>query len=111
MDLNKQLYRSDTNKILFGVCGGLGEYFNIDPTIIRLLWVVFSCSGTGLIVYLIAALIMPLRPDGRYKINRSPLYRLLKNGYTPNCKMIMREECTHFLWQRKRKRNHWILKI
>ena len=36
MDLNRQLYRSDTNKILFGVCGGLGEYFNIDPTIIRL---------------------------------------------------------------------------
>ena len=66
MDLNRQLYRSDTNKILFGVCGGLGEYFNIDPTIIRLLWVVFACSGTGLIVYLIAALIMPLRPDGRY---------------------------------------------
>ena len=31
MDLNRQLYRSDTNKILFGVCGGLGEYFNIDP--------------------------------------------------------------------------------
>ena len=44
MDLNRQLYRSDTNKILFGVCGGLGEYFNIDPTIIRLLWVVFACS-------------------------------------------------------------------
>ena len=47
MDLNKQLYRSDTNKILFGVCGGLGEYFNIDPTIIRLLWVVFACSTIG----------------------------------------------------------------
>ena len=66
MDLNKQLYRSDINKILLGVCGGLGDYFNIALTIIRLLWVVFSCSGTGLIVYLIAALIMPLRPDGRY---------------------------------------------
>lgn len=38
MDLNRQLYRSDTNKILFGVCGGLGEYFNIDPTIT-------DCSG------------------------------------------------------------------
>lgn len=111
MDLNKQLYRSDTNKILFGVCGGLGEYFNIDPTIIRLLWVVFACSGTGLIVYLIAALIMPLRPDVDIKSTEVLCIGLLKNGYTPNCKMIMREECTHFLWQRKRKRNHWILKI
>ena len=44
MDLNRQLYRSDTNKILFGVCGGIGEYFNIDPTIIRLLCVVFHNS-------------------------------------------------------------------
>ena len=45
--------------MLFGVCGGLGEYFNIDPTIIRLLWAILACSGTGIIVYFIAAVIIP----------------------------------------------------
>lgn len=60
MDLNRKLYRSETNKVLCGVCGGIGEYFNIDPTIIRLVWAIFACSGTGLLVYLIAAIIIPM---------------------------------------------------
>lgn len=57
--MEKKLYRSVTNKMLFGVCGGLGEYFNIDPTIIRLLWAILACSGTGIVVYFIAAVIIP----------------------------------------------------
>jgi len=57
---NKKLYRSSTDKKLCGVCGGLGEYFELDPTIIRLLWVIFTfCGGAGLIAYIISALIMP----------------------------------------------------
>ena len=56
----KKLYRSTTNKMLCGVCGGIAEYFNIDPTIIRLLAVLFACSGAGLLVYFIAAIIMPV---------------------------------------------------
>lgn len=56
----KKLYRSETDKKLCGVCGGIGEYFEIDSTIIRLLWVLFFfCAGAGLLAYLIAALIMP----------------------------------------------------
>lgn len=55
----KRLYKSKTNRVLFGVCGGLGEYFNIDPTIIRLLFVLLGCTTTGIIVYLVAAVIMP----------------------------------------------------
>ena len=55
--MNKKLYRSNTNKMICGVCGG---YFDIDPTIIRLLWAVLACSGTGIVVYLIAAIIIPL---------------------------------------------------
>ncbi|WP_394522433.1 PspC domain-containing protein [Lacrimispora sp. JR3] len=55
----KRLYRSETDKMLCGVCGGIGEYFNIDATIIRLLWVLFACSGTGILAYFIAALIIP----------------------------------------------------
>ena len=58
--MNKKLYRSNTNKMICGVCGGIGEYFDIDPTIIRLVWAVLACSGTGTVVYLIAAIIIPL---------------------------------------------------
>lgn len=55
----KKLYRSDTDKILCGVCGGIAEYFNVDPTIIRLIWAVFICTGAGILAYIIAAIIIP----------------------------------------------------
>ncbi len=64
MDLNKRLYRSKKERMLCGVCGGIAEYFNVDPTLIRLLWVVVSLTacGTGLLAYLIAAVIIPENP-------------------------------------------------
>ena len=56
----KKLYRSVKNKVLCGVCGGIGEYFNIDPTLVRLAWVLFSCmGGAGIWAYIIAAIIIP----------------------------------------------------
>ena len=56
----KKLYKSSTDKKLAGVCG---EYFNIDSTLVRLGWVLFSLlGGSGLLAYIIAALIMPDRP-------------------------------------------------
>jgi phage shock protein C len=59
----KKLYKSSTDKKLAGVCGGLAEYFNIDSTLVRLGWVVFSLlGGSGLLAYIIAAIIMPDRP-------------------------------------------------
>ena len=63
MDINRKLYRSNTNKIICGVCGGLGEYLGVDPTIVRLVWVLSACSGTGLLAYIIAAVIMPQKVD------------------------------------------------
>lgn len=56
----KRLLRSN-NRMVCGVCAGIGEYLNIDPTVVRLLWVIFSIAsfGTGLLAYIIAALIMP----------------------------------------------------
>ena len=55
----KRLYKSRTNRVLCGVCGGIGEYFGIDTTIVRLLCVLLGCTSTGLILYIIAAIIMP----------------------------------------------------
>lgn len=58
--MNKKLHRSSTNRVIAGVCGGIGEYFDIDPTIVRFAWVLFSLAGgSGLLLYIIAALIMP----------------------------------------------------
>ena len=58
----KKLYRSTSNKMVCGVCGGIAEYINIDPTVVRLLWVIFSVFGVGVFVYIIAAIIMPIQP-------------------------------------------------
>ena len=56
----KTLYRSSSKKMIAGVCGGIGEYFNIDPTLVRLGFVALSfLAGGGLMAYLIAALIIP----------------------------------------------------
>ena len=59
--MDKKLYRSRKNKLLCGVCGGLGEYLGIDPTVVRLLVVLLSLSsvGMGVIIYFVAAFIIP----------------------------------------------------
>lgn len=57
---NKRLYRSTTNCMLAGVCGGIAEYFNIDPTLVRLAWVLFcALGGSGVLAYIVAAIIIP----------------------------------------------------
>lgn len=57
----KKLTRSRVNRMICGVCGGLGDYIGIDPTVVRIIWLIASiCSvGTGFVVYLIAAIIIP----------------------------------------------------
>ncbi|MCI8299902.1 MAG: PspC domain-containing protein [Lachnospiraceae bacterium] len=57
--MEKRLYKSRKNRVICGVCGGLGEYLNVDPTIIRLLAVLLGCTSTGIIIYFLAAIIMP----------------------------------------------------
>ncbi|MDD3401752.1 MAG: PspC domain-containing protein [Hespellia sp.] len=59
----KKLYRSQTNRTICGVCGGVGEYFNIDPTLVRLAWVLIACVGPGILAYIIAAIIIPDEPS------------------------------------------------
>jgi len=61
--MHKRLYRSRTDCKFAGVCGGLGEYFNIDPTLIRIITVVlFFAHGVGLLAYIIAWIAMPKEP-------------------------------------------------
>ena len=56
----KKLTKSNTNRVLAGVCGGIAEYFDCDPTIIRLLFIALSIFvGSGLLLYILAAIIMP----------------------------------------------------
>jgi phage shock protein C len=55
-----QLKRSKKNRIIAGVCGGIAEYFGVDPTLVRLIWVLITLAwGAGLILYIVAWLIMP----------------------------------------------------
>ena len=61
---NKKLYKIEEGKIIDGVCGGIAEYLNLDPTVVRVLWTLIACSGTGLIAYLVCALIIPRKPSG-----------------------------------------------
>ena len=60
--MNKKLYRSNDRKIA-GVCGGLAEYINIDPTIIRVIWALVALTGAGIVAYLVCALVIPEKPD------------------------------------------------
>ena len=58
----KRLYRDTNNKMVAGVCSGIAEYFNTDPTLVRIVWfIAFFCAGTGLLAYFIAMAIMPAK--------------------------------------------------
>lgn len=65
----RRLYRSEKDKVFAGICGGLGEFFNVDPTALRLVWllvVVFTGIFPGVIVYVLAIFIIPLHPSMRH---------------------------------------------
>ncbi|MDK2822222.1 MAG: phage shock protein [Clostridia bacterium] len=64
----KKLYRSTSNKKLLGVCGGLAKYFGVDPTIVRLAWVIVSLIPMvglflGVLTYIISGIVIPIEPD------------------------------------------------
>ena len=63
--MEKKLYKSNFNKMLCGVCGGIAEYLNIDPTVVRLVWVLLSLAGgSGILAYILALIIIPDNPQG-----------------------------------------------
>ena len=60
----KRVYRSKNERMLAGVCGGLGEYFNIDPTLVRILFILFALIvGGGILLYIILWLLIPEEPE------------------------------------------------
>lgn len=60
MDERKRLYKSRNNKMICGVCAGIADYFNIDPSIVRVLWAVLAlAAGTGVLAYIACAIILP----------------------------------------------------
>ena len=110
--VDKRIFRSRTNKTIGGVCGGLGEYFSIDPTFIRLLAVLLVfADGVGLLAYIIAWIIIPQKPletvgeevAGETKIEKPPKTEYASwNRYIPGAILIclgvyfvIRE---HFWW-------------
>ena len=62
--IDKKLYRQREDRKIAGVCGGLAEYLNIDSTVVRLIWLIaLICGGFGFIIYIIAWIVMPEKPD------------------------------------------------
>ena len=60
----KRLYKIEEGKKVSGVCGGFAEYFNIDPSFVRIGWALFACfAGIGFVAYIIAAVVLPYKSD------------------------------------------------
>ncbi len=61
--MDKRLYRSKDERMIWGICGGIGQYFGVDPTIVRVIWVVsLFFGGFGLLAYVILRFVIPLEP-------------------------------------------------
>lgn len=62
--MEKRIYRPREGKVLVGVCSGIARYFNIDPVLVRLGWIIFCClGGSGILAYLVAAVLIPEEPE------------------------------------------------
>jgi phage shock protein PspC (stress-responsive transcriptional regulator) len=77
--MGKTLYRSRDDRMLFGVCGGLGKYFDVDSNIIRVLWIlaIFFSWGGMLVAYLLAALLIPEEP-AKKEVKKKPARKTKK---------------------------------
>lgn len=61
--MNKRIYRPREGRVLVGVCSGIAAYFSVDPVLVRLAWIIFSClGGSGILAYLVAAVLIPEEP-------------------------------------------------
>lgn len=68
----KRLMRSSTDKKLGGVCAGLADYFDMDPTVLRIIWLLLViCGGTGILAYIILWIALPLAPGGAIPVSNT----------------------------------------
>ncbi len=72
--MEKQLYRSRNNKVLAGVCGGIAEYFDIDPSLVRIICFISFFTGAGVIAYIVCAVIIPEGSYNNYEIEEKKNY-------------------------------------
>ena len=62
--MEKRLYKINRGKMVDGVCGGVANYFGLDPTLVRLAWVLFTAmGGSGIVAYIICAVVIPREPE------------------------------------------------
>ena len=90
---DKRLYRSSVNYMLTGVCGGIAEYFNIDPTLVRLAWVIFTCAsfGAGILAYIISSIVDVYKRQGTHCIGDA--FRAIEYGDLDICVAGGAESC------------------
>ena len=83
----KRLYRSRKDRMICGVCGGIAKYFNIDPTLVRLAFVLISMgAGSGVLAYIVAAIIIPDDPEGYfYLVHHRGLFRSMRKTWYYVC--------------------------
>lgn len=82
----RRLYKSRTSRIIDGICGGIAEYFDVDPTIVRVLWIVITLmGGFGFLLYIAAMILMPVNPD-------------FSNGKKPGTVIMNGRKDSHRFW-------------
>ena len=90
--MNKKLYTSPDKKIC-GVCGGIADYFNLDPTLVRAIVASVACLTAiipALVVYFIIALVMPKPPENYYQIYNNTSKRIYKSNDKKNLRRLRR---------------------
>lgn len=85
----KKLYRSRDSRIIAGVCGGIGEYFEVDPVIVRIIFLLLVFSAVSPLVYIIAWIIVPLRPENEVVQAPTQIDRERLNKYLPGLILIL----------------------
>ena len=88
----KKLYRSRTDRIIAGVCGGLAKYFEVDPLLVRLIFLAaVFINGSGIMIYIILLLVMPLEPGPEINVNRDDKIHEFVNETKSRAESVMNE--------------------
>ena len=82
----KKLYKSQDDRMISGICAGIAEYFEVDPTLVRVIWLVFSVAGgAGVLAYIVAHFIVPERPYSRKQCENCKTMNAASSEYCQQC--------------------------